>query len=652
MLLDNILPTDKIIPTIAIIYPAVKIMTLTIKRKMQIAVLAICATISIVQSYISITQLERETSSSISDSIHQTSQTTSQYITEWLKTRKKILLTNERLISHSSDVEREMLFTLRAGDFMSVYAGLADGTVIFGNKEEVWPDNYDPRNRNWYLKAKSSSEIIVTEPYADFDGSTVITLAKAFSGQLNGVLAADLTVDHIARRVKDLEIPNNGFAFLLDENHKILAYSDESKLHQAADRIDPYLTSSTIQKMRDSNKLETANWGYDKQEKLLQLTPIQGTGWTLGVIEDKGLAFAPVKQEINKILLADSLLFTLIFTLASLAINRLFAPLNMLSKAVKSLSEGNGDLTRRFEVKQQDEIGLLSGYMNDFLENLQTIMTSLTTDVQGLSQQIDRSLILANQASEGVSHQHQDVAQIATAIHEMSAAANEVANHAEVTASAAQASAQSCQQGQAIISKSNDSIAQLSTQLSSTTKVVNQLESNSAEINQIISTIQGIAEQTNLLALNAAIEAARAGEQGRGFAVVADEVRVLSQRTHDSTEEIRQMISSLQENSQQVVQSMMTSTELANESVLFADKAQSSLGLITNSISEISDMATQIASAVEEQRAVSEEISKNTQAINDVSNSLAQQTQEVSDSADTMQLISANISKQITQFKI
>ncbi|WP_258955840.1 methyl-accepting chemotaxis protein [Shewanella woodyi] len=652
MLLDNILPTDKIIPTIAIIYPAVKIMTLTIKRKMQIAVLAICATISIVQSYISITQLERETSSSISDSIHQTSQTTSQYITEWLKTRKKILLTNERLISHSSDVEREMLFTLRAGDFMSVYAGLADGTVIFGNKEEVWPDNYDPRNRNWYLKAKSSSEIIVTEPYADFDGSTVITLAKAFSGQLNGVLAADLTVDHIARRVKDLEIPNNGFAFLLDENHKILAYSDESKLHQAADRIDPYLTSSTIQKMRDSNTLETANWGYDKQEKLLQLTPIQGTGWTLGVIEDKGLAFAPVKQEINKILLADSLLFTLIFTLASLAINRLFAPLNMLSKAVKSLSEGNGDLTRRFEVKQQDEIGLLSGYMNDFLENLQTIMTSLTTDVQGLSQQIDRSLILANQASEGVSHQHQDVAQIATAIHEMSAAANEVANHAEVTASAAQASAQSCQQGQAIISKSNDSIAQLSTQLSSTTKVVNQLESNSAEINQIISTIQGIAEQTNLLALNAAIEAARAGEQGRGFAVVADEVRVLSQRTHDSTEEIRQMISSLQENSQQVVQSMMTSTELANESVLFADKAQSSLGLITNSISEISDMATQIASAVEEQRAVSEEISKNTQAINDVSNSLAQQTQEVSDSADTMQLISANISKQITQFKI
>ncbi|WP_229377293.1 methyl-accepting chemotaxis protein [Shewanella woodyi] len=652
MLLDNILPTDKIIPTIAIIYPAVKIMTLTIKRKMQIAVLAICATISIVQSYISITQLERETSSSISDSIHQTSQTTSQYITEWLKTRKKILLTNERLISHSSDVEREMLFTLRAGDFMSVYAGLADGTVIFGNKEEVWPDNYDPRNRNWYLKAKSSSEIIVTEPYADFDGSTVITLAKAFSGQLNGVLAADLTVDHIARRVKDLEIPNNGFAFLLDENHKILAYSDESKLHQAADRIDPYLTSSTIQKMRDSNTLETANWGYDKQEKLLQLTPIQGTGWTLGVIEDKGIAFAPVKQEINKILLADSLLFTLIFILASLAINRLFAPLNMLSKAVKSLSEGNGDLTRRFEVKQQDEIGLLSGYMNDFLENLQTIMTSLTTDVQGLSQQIDRSLILANQASEGVSHQHQDVAQIATAIHEMSAAANEVANHAEVTASAAQASAQSCQQGQAIISKSNDSIAQLSTQLSSTTKVVNQLESNSAEINQIISTIQGIAEQTNLLALNAAIEAARAGEQGRGFAVVADEVRVLSQRTHDSTEEIRQMISSLQENSQQVVQSMMTSTELANESVLFADKAQSSLGLITNSISEISDMATQIASAVEEQRAVSEEISKNTQAINDVSNSLAQQTQEVSDSADTMQLISANISKQITQFKI
>ncbi|MGP1782777.1 methyl-accepting chemotaxis protein, partial [Shewanella frigidimarina] len=187
----------------------------------------------------------------------------------------------------------------------------------------------------------------------------------------------------------------------------------------------------------------------------------------------------------------------------------------------------------------------------------------------------------------GVNGQHQDVDQIAAAIHEMSATANEVANHAEMTANAAQVSTQACIEGNEVTVKNSDSIELLSEQLNDASKVVSTLEENATEINQILSTIQAIAEQTNLLALNAAIEAARAGEQGRGFAVVADEVRVLSHRTQDSTEEIRAMIATLQQNSQHAVSSMTSSTNIAQSSVEFANQAKHSLERITDSITEI-----------------------------------------------------------------
>lgn len=627
-------------------------MTLTIKRKIQIAILVICTVISIVQATISISQLQNETTNAISASISESSKATSYYISEWLKTRQQMLLANETLITQTADVEREMLVTLHAGGFMSVYAGLDSGEVIFGNKEEIWPDDYDPRTRNWYQQAQGSHQGVVTEPYVDFDGSTVVTLAKAFNGKLRGVIAADLTVDHIAEHVEQLKIANQGFAFLLDENNQVLAYHDTSKLSLAANRIDPSFTDSMVRQLRQDQRLETLSWGRYGDEKLVKLTPIEGTGWTLGIVEDKALAYASVDQQIQNMILSVLALFTLIFTVATIAINRMFVPLHHLTDAVESLSKGNGDLTHRFVVKQHDEIGLLSKHMNDFLQTLQTMMAEITVDAAKLTQQVKASSTLAEQASSGVSAQHQDVHQIATAIHEMSATANEVANHAEMTANASHESAASCQQGQSIIIKSNVTITELSEQLVSTSQVVNQLEHNATEINQILSTIQSIAEQTNLLALNAAIEAARAGEQGRGFAVVADEVRVLSRRTQDSTEEIRAMILTLQENSRQAVSNMQSSTEIASQSVQYSEEAQQSLSLITRSISEISDMAMQIASAAEEQRAVSEDISKNTQAINDVSDQLAGQTKEVSTNADQMLSISEHLSQRVSKFKI
>ncbi len=178
------------------------------------------------------------------------------------------------------------------------------------------------------------------------------------------------------------------------------------------------------------------------------------------------------------------------------------------------------------------------------------------------------------------------------------------------------------------------------------------MNQHAQNINTILSAIQGIAEQTNLLALNAAIEAARAGEQGRGFAVVADEVRVLSQRTHSSTQEIQQTIETLQKTTTQAVNIMTESSKLSESSVEDANVAAQSLVKIGEAVGTISDMATQIATAAEEQASVTEEITRNTQGIRDVSDELAKEAQEASQQAELLSSLSKELQQEINRFKL
>ncbi|PSW12192.1 methyl-accepting chemotaxis protein [Photobacterium sanctipauli] len=627
-------------------------MKLTIKLKIQIAIAVIIATVSAVQAWISVSQLKQETTASVSNQMRDTSQATSRYITAWLAARSDMMLANESLIATDNNVDRELLLTKRAGQFLSVYAGFADGTIAYGDKTEDWPAGYDPRTRPWYQDANQSSGLIITEPYQDFDGSMVISLAKAFQGQRRGVIAADLTITAIIDQVLNLKLEHNGFAFLVDGNNNIVAYRDESLSQQPLTKLDSELTPALIKQLEAGQTVHSINLDGNNRDMLIFATAIEGTDWTLAVLEDERLAYASIGEQITFIAITSLVLYLVIAAIATLIINSLLRPLTNLSQSVAQLAQGSGDLTQRISIERMDEIGELADSMNRFLGQLQTMIKGIVSQSHTLGEQAALSAKQTEDASHKVTEQQNDINQIATAIHEMSATSGEVANHAEMTASAAQASTTACEEGQGVIGQNREAITSLANQVEDAAGVIRELESNAQNINQILSTIQGIAEQTNLLALNAAIEAARAGEQGRGFAVVADEVRVLSKRTHDSTEEIRNMIDTLQQNTRQAVDSMQTSTELAGQSVGFAEGASESLNQITQAITEISEMATHIASAAEEQRAVSEDISRNTQAIKDVSDHLAQQTQEVSQSAHGMRRSAEQMRSDASRFKV
>ncbi|MBO1109760.1 methyl-accepting chemotaxis protein [Plesiomonas shigelloides] len=345
-------------------------------------------------------------------------------------------------------------------------------------------------------------------------------------------------------------------------------------------------------------------------------------------------------------------LLVLVCSLSAIAylISFLLGPLANVTHALACIANGKGDLTQRIVVKTHDEVGQLASSFNRFVGSQHKLISDIRILATELNEDADRSLF-SNQKTVGeLQRQQQDVTMVATAVTEMASATQEIAASAEQTATATQQSTASSEQGKILVNKSRQSINNLASEMSEATVVIGALHQHAQAISGILSTIQSIAEQTNLLALNAAIEAARAGEQGRGFAVVADEVRVLSRRTQDSTQEIHATIDTLQQTTASAVSLMQISQNLASDSVKDADAAALALDEITQAVTLISDMASQIATAAEEQTQVTGEITQNTTAIKDVTDEIALGAMRDLEQAKALKEKADNLKNQVATF--
>ncbi len=298
-------------------------------------------------------------------------------------------------------------------------------------------------------------------------------------------------------------------------------------------------------------------------------------------------------------------------------------PICEAAKAMEGIASAEGDLTVRMDESGRDEVSRLSRAYNRFAEKTERMIDSVSQSAGSLSVQIGDFATLAEHTKRGVDKQYEQTTQVATAMTEMSATVHDVAQNTTQTAEAAKEADQQARAGSDVVSLVTRSIDSLAAEVGRAVQTVRSVEQDSDRIGSVLDVIRGIADQTNLLALNAAIEAARAGEQGRGFAVVADEVRTLAKRTQDSTEEIQEMIQSLQSGVQQAVKVMEISQKQAGETVEQASQAHSALDSITRAVDTITQMSSQIATAAEEQSAVAEDINRNIVEITELADSTA-----------------------------
>ena len=323
-----------------------------------------------------------------------------------------------------------------------------------------------------------------------------------------------------------------------------------------------------------------------------------------------------------------------------------------LANSFKDVSTGDGDLQRRIDVKGSDGIDILGRIFNSFIEKLQSIMSQVINDSSNLVDVASHLNSISASSNNSALQQQGQIEQVATAMNEMSATATEVANNARAAANAAETADGDVNSGMVVVEKTVTSINSLASEVERANGVIRTLQSDSEEIGSVLDVIRGIAEQTNLLALNAAIEAARAGEQGRGFAVVADEVRTLASRTQESTAEIQKMIERLQSGANDAVDVMEESHIQAKNSVEQASKTGEALKKITAAVNTINQMNLQISDAAEQQTSVAHEIDVSLNQINQASHESVSNAGEASQESENLNQLASHLQELMKQFKV
>ncbi len=497
--------------------------------------------------------------------------------------------------------------------FMATYLGDATGHFTI-RPDTKMPDGFDPRVRAWYKGAEGSSTSTLTEPYIDAaTGQLIISIATASkkAGQSVGVVGGDLSLQSLVDTLAARDFDGMGYVFLVSADGKILVHPDKALVMKSLKEAYPQDTP------RISSDFSEVN--VDGKTRIVTFAPIKGlpsVNWYIGLSVDKDQAFAMLSEFRTSAVIATVIAVAIIIALLGMLIRILIQPLHVMTRAMEDIADGEGDLTKRLTIVNNDEFGVLGTAFNRFVERIHGSIREVSSATGQVNEVALRVVAASNSSMYNSDQQASRTSSVAAAINQLGAAAQEIARNAAQASNQASDARGLAEDGQQVVDRSIKAMNQLSSMLSASSSNIESLNSKTVNIGQILEVITSISQQTNLLALNAAIEAARAGEAGRGFAVVADEVRNLAHRTQESAQQVQTMIEELQVGARESVSTMSDSQRHSQDSVEIANLAGERLNSVTQRIGEIDGMNQSVATATEEQTAVVESINVDITEIN------------------------------------
>lgn len=528
-----------------------------------------------------------------------------------------------------------------------------NGKAYWNQTGKNWPSNVfngDATTREWYLVTQGKRGVATTKPYVDTDGKVWVSMAIAIS---SGVISFDFELSKLNDIVESFRDIDGALAIIMDDESTILATSS-SAIDNGEQAVKLKGFSNVAQNVLNSNGMLLQEYIFGGVEKIFYSIPIElaDAVWYLGVSLEDDRTFAPIynTRASSAMMVVGGISVTLI--LFYFLITKLYQPITSLRELALDLSKGEADLTKRLELGRRDDLGQIADGIDLFIEKVHLAVKEIVGISGNLSNNVATLQSLTLKNAESISQHSIETEQVATAIDEMNSTAQSVAQSAvkasEITVQASQLGVES----ERVVKRAQSLTEDLLKDMESSVLLVEQMDLNSRNISDALKVIGDIAEQTNLLALNAAIEAARAGEQGRGFAVVADEVRTLASRTMYSTGEIDKVLNALLESNHKMSEAISRTKQMCLDTAAGQEQVGGSLRILADYAQQTDDASTQISTAAEEQSAVAADISQNMNQIKDIVVSLNAGSETLADEAEKIQKLNVKLSETIRQFKV
>ncbi|MGL0821699.1 methyl-accepting chemotaxis protein [Vibrio vulnificus] len=548
-----------------------------------------------------------------------------------------------RLLAESAGISNIIMAYEDGRSYMSLHkSGISTSEQNFNQRE-------------WYQNAKSGNSVKLTDIYVDkITGEKVVsaTMPVYYQGQFQGVLLGDILLSDIIKMVSDMRFAG-GAATLTDKNAVFFASDDPNDIGKTPSQVSPVfgdMERAFFNQQQGHLQFPYLGIEFDGYFQRVNLTSDQY--WTLMVFVDQDTALAGVREAQNEAIVTGVILLLVSAVVMVLTLEHAYRPLLKLKKAVLGLSKGSGDLTARLTVEGGDDLAQISEGFNRFVQSLQGMMLQ----VSEASQNISSNIVQLNQTAvenEKVLITHSaETDQVVTAITEMSESARSVAENVTQSNRITEGASKEAKQSLEIVNNAVTTVSALVNDVEEMSNRIVSMNQDANKISEVLNVIGEISEQTNLLALNAAIEAARAGEQGRGFAVVADEVRALAARTQNSTTEISEMLSKLLDGTSSVVASMERTKQQCQSTASKTSEVSNSLNLMSGSVRDIDDVSTQIAAATEEQSTVAAELSRNMLAIRDIVTNLVASGRQTVAATESLADSNHELDKLVSNFKL